>query len=904
MICQFTKARNGDGTFTLKCPVCHVVRIWPNDNLRRECTATRLPLHPSMQCLPGDHLHAAIVRKFGEWPRPACKCGDHISKMNMWGLEKCRQKINLIIGWLRVEGMRRGWKTICWSGKTRLSRKATNFFIKRFLNQCFDECERLNKEQAAMPLLQQTTIPIDVVYALGTGSAWQDNELRYSLRSLEKYATDLGRVFIVGHKPDWLQNVVHIPHDDIHKHNKDANIIDKVRAAIAAGCSERFIFASDDQCLMSQTRLADLPAYYSNDITAKADNSWGRGSWWARMRATRDYVASKGKPCRNFDTHVFQPHSATEFERVAAESNYHAGNGFCINTLTLNLAEGVNAQPIGRNKATLDGKRIDVNRIRQECAGRQHIGYNDSGLTKDLKAFFAEWFPTRSRFEVPPMPRTTNPKRGIVTLAGGPIYATNAYINCRMLRHMGCTLPIEWFYLGAELSPTWADLIQRTIPDVTLVDLGGTNRDNTKGKGGWQAKVEAVLRSQFDELLFLDADSFPLRDPTPLFDHEVFQQHDCILWPDIHTYDRRFQAVIRDKYGVDVEGRQIESGQMMFRKEACKPGLLKTQAINQNSKDAYKHLFGDKDTFLIGAKQGDVDVIVNPHVVRRCSGKNLMQHDLDGQRLFAHLVHGKWSPTTPAGISETDYPRYIEAERIWRELQSSNAAIQAPRTEGNMHVRDSFCAAEAAHIINDDFYKIRPMVGHRVLVRCIVDVGGNAGAFTIAASALYPESEIIVVEPDPELMADIRFNTRNCKATIHYVKAACVGDDRETVTYTRTASHRAGGFVRGTAWGGSKTTEADDVELTVPATTLPKLLDQFGFQSIDILKIDAEGVEGAVLMDLKNTDWMPRMHWIRGEWHGRDDWPLIEEALRDTHEYRLQNTPLNGEIIAHNREDV
>jgi len=43
-------------------------------------------------------------------------------------------------------------------------------------------------------------------------SSWgDDNELRYSLRSLEKNLIGLNRIFVVGHKPKWLVGVTHIP---------------------------------------------------------------------------------------------------------------------------------------------------------------------------------------------------------------------------------------------------------------------------------------------------------------------------------------------------------------------------------------------------------------------------------------------------------------------------------------------------------------------------------------------------------------------------------------------------------------------------------------------------------------------------------------------------------------------
>lgn len=50
---------------------------------------------------------------------------------------------------------------------------------------------------------------LDVVYPVKEGK--NNNDLRYSLRSLEKYGRNIGRVFIVGFAPSWVQNVEVIP---------------------------------------------------------------------------------------------------------------------------------------------------------------------------------------------------------------------------------------------------------------------------------------------------------------------------------------------------------------------------------------------------------------------------------------------------------------------------------------------------------------------------------------------------------------------------------------------------------------------------------------------------------------------------------------------------------------------
>ncbi|MFG6605268.1 hypothetical protein ACGYLM_01475 [Sulfitobacter sp. 1A10445] len=85
---------------------------------------------------------------------------------------------------------------------------------------------------------------MDVVYILGTGSKWNDNELRYSLRSLQYIGHN--RVFIVGECPDWVVNVCHVPAGDIHGEQKQRNALHKLNTAITADVSDDFILMNDD----------------------------------------------------------------------------------------------------------------------------------------------------------------------------------------------------------------------------------------------------------------------------------------------------------------------------------------------------------------------------------------------------------------------------------------------------------------------------------------------------------------------------------------------------------------------------------------------------------------------------------------------------------------------------------
>ncbi len=83
--------------------------------------------------------------------------------------------------------------------------------------------------------------------------AADDNiELRYSLRSLEN--TPHGDVYIIGHKPLWVQNVVHIPFVDKKTvgSNSQINIARKEVIMCECSTSEDIIVMSDDVFILEK----------------------------------------------------------------------------------------------------------------------------------------------------------------------------------------------------------------------------------------------------------------------------------------------------------------------------------------------------------------------------------------------------------------------------------------------------------------------------------------------------------------------------------------------------------------------------------------------------------------------------------------------------------------------------
>lgn len=231
--------------------------------------------------------------------------------------------------------------------------------------------------------------------------------------------------------------------------------------------------------------------------------------------------------------------------------------------------------------------------------------------------------------------------RGIVICAGGARIFTCAWVLVALLRRtLGCTLPIEVWHLGPEeLGPPMRGLLEEL--DARPVDaLEVAKRHELQRLGGWELKSYAVLNSRFREVLLLDADNVPIKDPSYLFESAAYQETGSLFWPDIVRISRAnpvwtvSQLPYRD-------APAFESGQMMLDKSRCWRALSLAHWMNQRSNDFYELLYGDKDTFLLAWL-----LLGQPHHLI-CHQPKLLEHTLcqrdpSGAVLFQHRNGAKW----------------------------------------------------------------------------------------------------------------------------------------------------------------------------------------------------------------------------------------------------------------------
>lgn len=241
-----------------------------------------------------------------------------------------------------------------------------------------------------------------------------------------------------------------------------------------------------------------------------------------------------------------------------------------------------------------------------------------------------------------PKPPFSFQGRGIVICGGGVRYFTNAWVCISILRQLGCTLPIELWHLG---SGEMDDEMRRLVAplNVACVDAVEVARKYPVRKlGGWQSKPYAILHSRFQEVLFLDADNVPVRNPEYLFDSRQYRKTGAIFWPDYVSRSEK-PDVAWESCGIERPGRtEFESGQIIVDKTRVWNALRLALWFNEHSDFYYQHVHGDKETFHLAfhkLKQpyGFVQTPIHPLAGTMC------QHDFQGRRVFQHRNMDKWN---------------------------------------------------------------------------------------------------------------------------------------------------------------------------------------------------------------------------------------------------------------------
>jgi hypothetical protein len=231
--------------------------------------------------------------------------------------------------------------------------------------------------------------------------------------------------------------------------------------------------------------------------------------------------------------------------------------------------------------------------------------------------------------------------RGIVICAGGQRYFTCAWILIAVLqRALKTTLPIQVWHLGRnELSEAMQLMLEERGVEVVNAEMA-LHRYPATIEGGWPLKPYAITHCRFREVVFLDADTVPLADPSELFTWEPYRRTGLLLWPDV--IDLRKQNPIWNSLGIEPRKcMSVDSGVIAIDKARGWRLLDLAILFNERWRESYQYLHGDKDTFLIAALLTGANAPMIDYRPLSADG-DLIQRNLDGDPFLQHRTGSKW----------------------------------------------------------------------------------------------------------------------------------------------------------------------------------------------------------------------------------------------------------------------
>lgn len=239
---------------------------------------------------------------------------------------------------------------------------------------------------------------IDVVYVLGKGTAWSNNEIRFSLRSVEKNLKGVRKIWVIGEKPDFLKNVNHIPYPDELVNNADGNIIRKVlRACQEEKLTDDFLFINDDHLIMKQVTASEIPPYQKGDLAVLPKEFFEVNFWRLRLYRTRNILQLRGFSALHFDCHCPIVFNKKRFPEVISLFDYAKNTGYTMKSLYGNVVHPDAPLMTGEKKILF--RPYTMEDIKKRTADCIFASFNDDGLTPALKEWLYDSFPKPSKYE-------------------------------------------------------------------------------------------------------------------------------------------------------------------------------------------------------------------------------------------------------------------------------------------------------------------------------------------------------------------------------------------------------------------------------------------------------------------------------------------------------------------------
>lgn len=246
--------------------------------------------------------------------------------------------------------------------------------------------------------------PIDILIPLGRGSHDHNQELRFALRSIERFAQNYKRVVVVGDDPRFLKEG---PRCALYRcaeasGNKEFRIASKIGwAFLHADLTEDVAFWNDDFVLTKPVDVSAIPRFQKGPLQ-KSIAALPATTYRRSLEDTAKLLARGGWPTNHYDIHCPIIYNRASFLRLANwwKASRASYAGLVVKSIYANVIFPDDPGPTMVD-CKLQGAEKTPSEIQSRISSRWVFSYNTDAFRSGLAGLLQTTFPEHSAFEDP-----------------------------------------------------------------------------------------------------------------------------------------------------------------------------------------------------------------------------------------------------------------------------------------------------------------------------------------------------------------------------------------------------------------------------------------------------------------------------------------------------------------------
>jgi len=231
---------------------------------------------------------------------------------------------------------------------------------------------------------------MQLLYIIGSGSLHYNEELRFSLRTVQEHCKDVTSITVVGEPVHFLNDKVNFYPIKEADGNKEYRIAMKVYNACKNG------FIKGDFAFMNDDFFFTEPYDWTKNYAKAELNPKGNDNYQKAIGDTRNYLLSLGKSIHNFDVHTPIIYNSEKFMELLPhfEQSKLTTNGMTVKSLYGNIY-GLEPTLYNDCKLSTLQTQSDFNKM----IGFPVISCSDGCWSNGMRSYLRKLYPNKSIYE-------------------------------------------------------------------------------------------------------------------------------------------------------------------------------------------------------------------------------------------------------------------------------------------------------------------------------------------------------------------------------------------------------------------------------------------------------------------------------------------------------------------------